>query len=562
MSTLFSGVLVSDNPGDEVQSVPEVHSVRLGDLPSPSEHLGDGPDDAASPDSIEELRQRYRALCRKSLFFLCKAVLGFHDITMRTHWDYCMFIQDLEVKRTLDLMPRGTFKTSIGTHGFSIWLLINNPNYRILISNQTMDNAERFVEEIEAHLDGSNPLMVWLFPEMIRPNLRYKPWSSSKFTVPNRTLVSGTASVTALGVGSKAESKHHDVHIKDDLIGRKHMVSPLEMIEAISWDDYSEALLIDPGNDIERMHGTRWSLSDLYEEKQKDARYKIFLRTAILEDGSLFFPERLTHETLRAIRDRNFLTFMSQYQNDPSSPESLDFRKEHLRYYLMGLDRTRDEYYCEIDGRKFWVKDMSVGILVDPASSGDLDLDIAKAMKRGRAHKANNAIMVLGAHPSGRWFILDMWAGRGQGENPELQIAKKMYDFAQRWNGYARKGYVEAFGAEGGLITVFNMLCKQKGYYFPFEKIPRGKVRSKTVRIRGNIGSIAGQGLLCVRSIHDQFIMEYSQFPQSNTFDTLDCLAWGIEVIPPPRYEAEDAVSREKSKRHKHLRMKIGRAGY
>lgn len=559
MSELLEASPGAVDQGDDLPGVPDSHSVRSAS----GTGYGTGPEEFADPDTVEELRQKYRGLSKKSLYFLAKAVLGYRDITVRTHWEYAKFIQDLRNKRTIDLLPRGTFKTSVGTIAFCIWLLINNPNLFILIVSQTAGLAERMLLEIEAHLDGSNAMMNWLFPELIRPNLRYQPWSSEKMTVPNRTVLSGTPSIMALGVGGKAESLHFHVIIKDDLIGRAAMTSTLVMQEAIAWDDFSEPLFVSPSQDIERVHGTRWAINDLYSYKLTDPHYKQFIRQAIDEEGNLFFPERVTAEFLRELRDRNYLSFMSQYQNNPLSPENLDFRKEWLVMYQLGYDNDKDEYFCHVDGVDFWVSDMTVHLIVDPASSGDLDMNIGEALKRGRVVKANNAVVILGAHPSGRWFILDIWAGRGQGINPELQVAEKMLEMVLRWRGYVRKGWVEAFGAEGGLITVFNMLCKDRNYSFPMEKIPRGQKKAKPIRIRSLIGPVAGSGNLCCRPTHDQFILEFSEFPQSLTFDTLDAVAWGLNQIPKPLNSARrEAAREEKVKQKERRRRSIGNAGY
>ena len=558
MPELLERVPGSDSVRDDVSGLWENHEL-LGGTGSPE---GDT-SGLASPKVVEELRQRYRGLAKKSLYFLCKAVLGYSDITMHSHWEYAAFIQNLDNRRTLDLMPRGVFKTSIGTIGFTLWLLINNPNLYILIANQTAGNAERMLLEIEAHLDGSNPMMNWLFPEMIRPHKRYQPWSSARMTVPNRTIVSGTPSVMTIGVGGKAESLHFHVIIKDDLIGRAAMMSRLVMQDAIAWNDYSESLFVNPGRDVERIHGTRWSIDDLYGMILNDPSYEVFSRTAILEDGSLFFPERLDKETLRKIRENNYMVYMSQYMNNPTDPENLDFRKDWLRYYQMGRDSKNGEMFCRLDGMDFMVSDMKVMLFVDPASSGDVEMNSHKALRHGRAVRASNAVVVVGAHPSGRWFLLDLWKGRGKGVNPELQVAEKVLELAMRWRGYVTKGWVEAFGAEGGLITVFNMLCRDKKYHFQLDKIPRGPQRAKPVRIRGALGPIAGSGLLSVREIHDDFIDEFSQFPQSLTFDTLDAVAWAVLTIPKPATQAETASAEEEYTRAKSIRLRsMSRAGY
>lgn len=511
----------------------------------------------------ELLRREFRELCKQNLYFLTKAILGYGDLTKKTHKPYADFIQNLDNKRTLDLMPRGTYKTTVGTIGFAIWYLLNYPDHFILIANQTASNAERMVLEIENHLDGSNPMMNWLFPEYIKPHSRYTPWSSKGFTVPCRSVISGTPSVYALGVGAKAESWHFHVVINDDLIGEKAMYSSTEMSSAIAWHDYSVSLFVSPKDGIERMHGTRWSMSDLYSEVLEEEDYVVYERAA--KDrvtGELLFPELLDEETLRKIRDKNFQVYMSQYMNDPQNEEALEFRKSWLNYYKLFLDDDAG-YYCVLDGERYYLKDMNIGLFVDPAGSGDIEEDMRKQLKRGRAKKANNCVGVWGVHGTGMYFLLDIWTGRGVGENPELQLAEKMLGMFMRWKGYIAKGYMEDYGAQGAIITVFNMLCRQHGTYFIVEPIGRSMQKAKLVRIRGALGGPGQNGQICVRPFHDDFISEFGSFPQSDRLDTLDMSTWAFVKLMPPMNPAQDKVSKRASERRKNRRLRhISRAGY
>lgn len=510
----------------------------------------------------EEARQRLRKRAKDSLYFFCKGVLGYPDLTKNTHKEYADFLQDLSKKRELDLMPRGVYKTTIGTIGFAIWYLLHYPNHFILIANQTSGNAERMLLEIEGHLDGSNPVMNWLFPEMIMPHNRWKPWSSTKMTIPNRRVVSGTPSITALGVGAKAESQHFHVIINDDLIGDKAQASRSIMLDAIAWHDYSESLFVSPRDGIERMHGTRWGLSDLYSFVLKRPEYDIYEKSAVDDDGNLLFPELLDAETVRRLRERNYLMFMSQYMNKPMNTEALDFNIDWLTYFKLLKD---DELgpYCSVGGVKYYVKDMDVAMFVDPAGSGDAEINMSKDVRRAQYQLANNAVGVWGLHGCGKYFLLDIWVGRARGENPELQVASKMLEMLMRWRGYARKGYVEAYGAQRALITIFNMLCKQNKEYFIIEEIGRGNIRAKKVRIRTYIGGPAQEGLIHVRRHQDIFIKEFTEFPQSDTFDTLDMSAWAFSKLRKPNDTVEDElVHRASEKRRKRLLVMTGRAGY
>lgn len=510
----------------------------------------------------EEARQRYRELAKKSLYFLCKAVLGYTDITKRTHKPYADFIQDLSNRKTLDLMPRGVFKTTIGTIGFGIWYLLNYPDHFILLANQKAGNAERMLLEIESHLDGGNPMMNWLFPEFIKPNARYRPWSSGEMTVPCRTVNSGTPSIMTIGVGGKAESLHFHVIINDDLIGRRAMESSLEMADAIAWHDYSESLFVTPKRGIERVHGTRWSLDDLYNVLLESGKYATFIRQAIdPKTGELFFPEWLDEETLRSIRENNFAHYMSQYMNDPSNPEALDFRSDWLRRYKL-LPSKDYGPYCELDGYHYYAKDMDIRLFVDPAASGDVDQRLSEQMKRGRAKKANNALGVVGLHGSGMYFLLDLWVGRAKGDNPELEIAKQMFSMFMKWRGYCSRGYVESYGAQRALITVFNMVCQQQSLRFPMEEIGRGNVKAKTVRIRSYVGPVAQNGNLSVRPIHDMFVHEFGRFPQSDTFDTLDMMAWAVHTLRKPASAVDETMLKKQNKKAKQKLKRLSVAGY
>lgn len=514
------------------------------------------------------IKQAFRDRAKESLYFFAKAVLGYDLLIPRVHKPYAAFIQDLSKQHTLDIMPRGIFKTTIGTISFAPWLFINDPNITILITNQTFGNASRMLTEIENHFSGGNNMVNWLFPEFVKTSNSVKPWSDSKMSIPDianggvRTSMSGTATITALGLGAKAESQHYHVIINDDLIGRVHMQSPLQMAEAISWHEYSLSLAVNPKTVIERMHGTRWGINDLYGEVMKMPWYDTYVLPARdPTTGEPTVPELLDDETLRAIRDTNYLVYMSQYMNDPVNEEALDFNPEMLRRYR--LVKTDRGPACEVGGTKYFVDDMNCGLFVDPASSGDIELRVAEQLKKGRSVKANNAVGVWGVHKTGRWFLLDLWTGRGRGKNPELEVCSHMLDMAMKWRGFVPKGYMENYGAEGALITLFDKLAKERGFPFRIEAIGRSDNRKKPVRIRSYIGPAAMNGDIHVREHHTKFIEEFSQFPQSINFDTLDMSAWAFAKLQQPATEAEEQVQNEyKEQLMRRRRMRLRKTGY
>lgn len=511
-----------------------------------------------------ELQRAYRDLGKRSLYFWTKAILGYPDLTTRTHLPYCNFLQDLRNQHTLDLMPRGTFKTTCGTIGFGTWYPVNvNINHWILVANQTELNAERMLIEMEGHFDGSNPVVNWLYPQHIKPGDRWKPWSGKMMTLPGRSVISGTPTIMTMGVGARAESWHFHVIIRDDLVGSKAMASEREMLGAIAWHDYSTSLFVSPQTGISRDHGTRWDLGDLYAVLLKDPKYRYYIRAA--KDpvtGELLFPELLDEEMLREIRERNFALYMSQYMNDPENPDVLEFKKAWLnQYWLIKTDRGPA---CKLGDKLYYVCDMHVVMAVDPAASGDLEVNFGQIAKTGRAKKSNNAIVLWGLHPSGYYFLLDSWAGRAVGDSPELQVCEQMYNMCRAWDGYFSKIYVEAYGAHGQLITLFKQFARQQGKEYPIEDIARGIQKAKVVRIRTALGGPGANKQVCVRPSHDNFIYEFSRFPQDlYAMDTLDATTWAFTKLKLGQTPLEELYADEVTKRQlRNMKLQVGRGGY
>lgn len=524
----------------------------------------DGKISQADISSDRELRLAYASLGKSSLYFFAKAILGYKDLTWRTHKDLADFIQDSSIKRGMVLVPRGCFKTSLGTVSYALWSLINNPNETILIANQTSRNAELMLMEAAHHIDGSNGVMNWVFPEAIRPGEKWKPWSQEMLNFPARTeTTQRTPSLMTIGVGGRAESLHFRKILNDDLIGEKARDSEIEMLEAGMWHDYSVSLFVEPSKDIERWYGTRWGPGDIYERPIESGEYKLFFRPAEdIKTGWVFFPERVSADFLRDLRRKNFFQYMANYMNDPQSPAGREFQPEWLQEFRLEKGEA-----CPMavfsDGMVARTDEMNVGIFVDPAGSGDEERKVGDDARRAQAKKSVNVVSCVGVHDSGRWCLLDMWSGRGVGENPELEVANEMMKMAKRWNGIARRGFVEAYGAQTALITIYDMVCRKAGFTFRYEPLPKGEKRAKAVRIRTTVGAVAQERNLFIRKGHDLFQYEFTRFPQSSCLDSLDTMAWAILTLKKPTSRLEATPIRDIRKRQRAMRARfIGRGGY
>jgi hypothetical protein len=256
----------------------------------------------------------------------------------------------------------------------------------------------------------------------------------------------------------------------------------------------------------------------------------------------------------------NYQVFVHQYQNDPSGSAALEFKMEWLRYYRLSL--VNDQPACVVNDKTYFVSEMDVIISVDPAASGDEETQAAKALKTGRAVLAKNAIGVLGMAGDGKVFLLDVWAGRKAGENPERQCAMEILKMCRKWRGYFRTVVIESYGAQGAFITIFNMLCSQYNERYPVEPTPKGMQKAKNVRIRTILGSVAQNGNLYIRYCHDAFEDEFKSFPQG-TKDILDMATWAVYTMSKPESDAQEERHQQELNEVLATRFKsIGRGGY
>ena len=159
--------------------------------------------------------------------------------------------------------------------------------------------------------------------------------------------------------------------------------------------------------------------------------------------------------------------------------------------------------------------------------------------------------------------MLDSWSGRAQGENPELQIANEMFKLYMRWRGFIRCGYVESFGAQRALITIFNMVCQQHGVVLRMEEIPRGLQKAKKVRIRTYLGAPAQAGLVFIRRSHIAFRFEFTHFGQTDQLDVIDASAWAFSQLQVHDDEGTEARAVKVALQRKRMMLQqVGNAGY
>jgi hypothetical protein len=203
---------------------------------------------------IESLQTK----CRTDLKYLCKTILGMEDWQDGLHDQLAAFLEDPAEKKLI-LVPRGHFKSSIVTVGWSIQQVLRDANTRILITNAVWDLARKFLREISGLLTDKS-LLPEIFGRFDGPGSKF---TQDEITVAQRTR--GTikeATLTTAGVETALTGGHYDIILHDDLV-EENNIGTKEQIQKIIRFYQNSLDLLDPGGRI-LVVGTRWAMGDLY----------------------------------------------------------------------------------------------------------------------------------------------------------------------------------------------------------------------------------------------------------------------------------------------------------
>lgn len=189
---------------------------------------------------------------KQSLFLTAKHLLGYREITERTHGEIIECLQSAS-KQKLICVPRGCFKSSIGSVSYPIWLLMNNPDLRILIDSELYENSKNFLREIKAHLQSDDFINVF-------GDWKSSTWNEGEIIIKPRTRNKKEASITCGGIGTQKTSQHYEVIIADDLNSQKNSLTIENRMKIIDHFRRYTSLLEPDGTLV--VIGTRYASDD------------------------------------------------------------------------------------------------------------------------------------------------------------------------------------------------------------------------------------------------------------------------------------------------------------
>lgn len=192
---------------------------------------------------------------RKSLFKFAKYCVGYSEITEGAHGDMIHLLESDKIRKMI-VMPRGTFKSSIGVVAYSIWKLIRNPNERILIDSELYTNSKNFMFEIKAHLESER------FTDLFGEFKTKERWTQGEIVIAQRTKKElKEASITAGGVGTIKVGQHYTTIIGDDYNSFKNSANQEQRAKVIQHYRSNQAIL-EPGGEYVII-GTRYAQDDV-----------------------------------------------------------------------------------------------------------------------------------------------------------------------------------------------------------------------------------------------------------------------------------------------------------
>ncbi len=235
---------------------------------------------------MSEQELKFKAQCLGDFFFFSKYFLGYKDLDWDVHGQFINVFES-SAPRKLVVMPRGTFKSTLGSVSYPIWRLLRNPDLTILLDSELYSNSKNFIREIKGHLQSEK--MTEFFGDQVGPK-----WDEGEIILKTRKANRKEASITAGGLGTTRVGQHYDLIIGDDYNSPANSETVEKCQKVIDHCRYNLNIL-NPGGEY-LFIGTRYAERDmigfvlkeiLAEHKLAEGHLELVTTPRIKEDDEL-----------------------------------------------------------------------------------------------------------------------------------------------------------------------------------------------------------------------------------------------------------------------------------
>lgn len=493
---------------------------------------------------------------KDNLYFFNKYILGYDLMTEEAHKGLCLITQslntnqqkcveelnklpkfnyqntrdsvifkneytenDLKKNFRLILMPRGSFKSTCVTIGYTLWLLLHNSNLRILVDSETFDKSRAFISEAKAHMEENEKyreiykIIYGVYPDSKKAKDK---WTDTELNVGGRTRRLKEPTLSAAGIGVTKVGMHYDVIIADDLHSEKNITTKEQIDTVVTHYKLLLSLLEPNGKMI--VIGTRWDYKDTYQYilDNEIKRFTVYARQAIFPDGSLFFPQRLTQDFLESQKlSQGSYLFSCQYLNQPVDDETATFKASQMR---------------RINPSDLGDKPINWFLLIDPAISQEKTADYT-------------AMVIAGYDFQRNIYVKHILRGRFT----PSEIVDNIFRLYEQYQ--PKKIGIEVVSFQKTLQYAINDKMKERGWWLPVCEVKRKTTQSKEQRIKGlqpyyEYGHIFH---LSDSPFVEDLEYELIHFPKGQNDDIIDALADILEIgFPPGKHQVNTAQRRIK----------------
>jgi predicted phage terminase large subunit-like protein len=431
-----------------------------------------------------------------NFYFFCKNILGYSKMEPKPHQDLCDFIVKSKKRKKLILLPRGSFKSSVVTIGYSLHTLINDPDKRVLISSETFTQSKAFLKGIKTHIEQNNRLKT-LYGDLKGED---GVWRQEEITISTRTnTVSKEPSVSCSGVGQTRVGMHYNVIILDDVVSNNNINTPEQIQKIINHYKLLLSILEPDGELI--IVGTRYSYADLYghiiEEEPKE--FDIYRKAAIDEKGDLLFPQVLTKKFLISQkRAQGSSHFANQYLNQPIDEDSAIFKTKWIKFYEQ-LPKNLRPFMC-----------------IDMASTDNKKSDFT-------------AIVICGIDAYNNIFVIEAIQLKQSIAEIVHLVFKKVAEY--NINNEGTVG-LETNANQQTYKYIFSEEMNKRDFYFPITELKPKTNRTKISRVSA-LQPWFENGKIMLKKDQKDLYDQIIRFPRTKNDDLIDALAYILEIMSP-----------------------------
>lgn len=418
------------------------------------------------------------------------------------------FIEDGVPVRRLWLWSRGFFKTSLITEAHTLWLIVNNPDIRVLIVSFSLEVAKKPFGVLRNHLIGNEDFRYFFreFCPVANKEGKIEFGTTECFTVPNRTKSLKEPTVMCAGVGTNITGLHFDVQKIDDLVNKDSVTNETQIQQSKDYFSLLGPIFDNPTCPRQDVIGTIYHFFDLHSVLLKNDKFQSSIIPVYNDKGVFAFPERISQEAFEkeilGDPNNNPYDIQSQYLLNPINPADAKFKEEWWKEYE-DIPTGLSEY-----------------ILCDPASTQKKKSDYT-------------VIETWGVDSEYNFYLLD-------GIRDKLRANDRVRTYvsmAKKLNRIKGAKYEELGGRQGDLENINDEFIRQKMHVSVHPT--KNTTATKTDRIEQRlVGQFhAGKVWLPKSIMHrsnfdgklydfvQAFRMEFLQFPFSEHDDILDCFS-------------------------------------